>query len=105
MGSTVPSWLFSGREFDEERNNGSPIPGGSVLAMIRQRQFWLRYGLAALAVLAAFLTLQLLHGYFEDRSFTVIYVPVIVYAAFAGGAGPALFSTVLCLGSSAFLLR
>lgn len=73
--------------------------------MIRQHQFWLRYGLAALAALAAFLVLQLLHGYFEDRSFTVIYVPVIIYAAFAGGAGPALFATILCLGISAFFLR
>lgn len=73
--------------------------------MIRQHRFWLRYGLAALAALAAFLVLQLLHGYFEDRSFTVIYVPVIIYAAFAGGAGPALFATILCLGISAFFLR
>ena len=72
--------------------------------MNRQRQFWLRYGLAALAALAAFLTLRLLHGYFEDRSFTVIFVPVIVYAAFAGGAGPALFATVLCLGISGLFL-
>ena len=72
--------------------------------MIRQHQFWLRYGLAALAALVAFLVLQLLHGYFEDRSFTVIYVPVIIYAAFAGGAGPALFATILCLGISAFFL-
>ncbi len=72
--------------------------------MIRQRRFWLRYGLAALGALAAFLALRLLHVYFEDRSFPVIYLPVIVYAAFAGGAGPALFATVLCLGISAYFL-
>jgi two-component system sensor kinase FixL len=73
--------------------------------MTRQRRFWLRYGLAALAAVGAFTLLLVLQGYFEDRAFTVIYVPVIVYAAFAGGAGPALFATVLCLGVSVFLLR
>ncbi len=73
--------------------------------MIRQRQFWLRYGLAALAALVAFGFLLVLHGYFEDRAFTVIYVPVIVYAAFAGGAGPAIFATALCLAISAFFLK
>ena len=72
--------------------------------MIRQRLFWLRYGFAALAAIAALAVLLILQGYFEDRAFTVIYVPVIVYAAFAGGAGPALFATVLCLGISAFFL-
>ena len=72
--------------------------------MIRQRQFWLRYGLPALAALVALGFQLVLEGYFEDRTFTVIYVPVIVYAAFAGGAGPALFATVLCLGISAFFL-
>lgn len=72
--------------------------------MIRQSQFWLRYGLAAVAALVAFGLLLILQGYFEDRTFTVIYVPVIVYAAFAGGAGPALFATVLCLGISVFFL-
>jgi two-component system sensor kinase FixL len=72
--------------------------------MIRQRQFWLRYGSAALAALVALAFQLVLEGYFEDRTFTVIYVPVIVYAAFAGGAGPALLATVLCLGISAFFL-
>ena len=72
--------------------------------MIRQRQFWLRYGLAALAAMGAFGLLLVLQGYFEDRTFTAIYVPVIIYAAFAGGAGPALFATMLCLVISAFFL-
>ena len=70
--------------------------------MIRQRLFWLRYGLAAVAALAAFVLVLILQAYFGDRTFTVIYVPVVVYAAFAGGAGPALFATILCLGISAF---
>jgi two-component system, LuxR family, sensor kinase FixL len=72
--------------------------------MNRPRRFWLRYGLTVPAALVAFGLLLVLQKYFEDRTFTVIYVPVIVYAAFAGGAGPALFATVLCLGISAFFL-
>jgi len=35
----------------------------------------------------------------------VIYVPVVVYAAFAGGRGPAILATILCLCSSGFFLR
>jgi two-component system sensor kinase FixL len=46
----------------------------------------------------------MLHSYFEDRTFTVIYVPVVVFAAFAGGRGPAIFATLLCLASSAYFL-
>ncbi len=72
--------------------------------MIRHRRFWIRYGLATLVALAAFVLLLVLQGHF-DRTFTVIYVPVIVCAAFVGGAGPALLATVLCLGISAFLLQ
>ncbi len=72
--------------------------------MNRQRQVWLRYGSAALAGLVAFAIVLVLQRYFQDRTFTVIYVPVVVYAAFAGGAGPALFATFLCLGISGFFL-
>src|SRR5579863_1026893 len=72
--------------------------------MIRQRRIGLRYGLAALAALVAFAILLMLQHYFQDRTFTVIFVPVVVYAAFVGGAGPALFATVLCLGISGFFL-
>jgi len=72
--------------------------------MTSQRRFWLRYGSAALAALVAFVLRLMLHHYFEDRTFTVIYVPVVVYAAFAGGRGPAIFATVLCLGISGYFL-
>ena len=72
--------------------------------MMRQGRFWFRYGSAVVAALVAFGLLLALQGYFEDRAFTVIYVPVILCAAFAGGAGPALFATILCLGISAFFL-
>lgn len=74
--------------------------------MTSQRQFWLRYGSAAIAAgLALFLGLAL-HPYlgFEDRTITVIYVPVVVFAALAGGLGPAIFATVLSLCIMGLLL-
>jgi two-component system sensor kinase FixL len=73
--------------------------------MISQRQIWLRYGLAAVAATLAFVLSFTLHRYFEGRTFTVIYVPAVVYAAFAGGRGPAIFATFLCLCSSIFFLE
>jgi two-component system sensor kinase FixL len=72
--------------------------------MTSQRRFWLRYGSAALAALVVFVLRLTLHHYFEDRTFTVIYVPVVVFAAFAGGRGPAIFATALCLGISGYFL-
>lgn len=73
--------------------------------MISQHQIWLRYGLAAAAAGLAFVLHFTLHHYFEDRTFTVIYVPVVFFAAFAGGRGPAILATVLCLCISGFFLR
>jgi two-component system sensor kinase FixL len=67
--------------------------------------FWLRYGGAAIATALALLLRWLLFPYFEDRTFTVIYVPVVMYAAFGGGLGPAVFATLLCLGISGLFLR
>ena len=73
--------------------------------MTIQGRFWFRYGSAAAAALLAFMLSFTLYHYFGDRTFTVIYLPVILFAAFAGGLGPAVFATVLCLSISAFLLR
>src|ERR1700759_4819950 len=67
-------------------------------------RFLFRYGSAVAAALAAFILRAALQHYFEHRAFTVIYVPVVVFAAFAGGRGPAILATVLCLGSSAWYL-
>src|ERR1700745_4348843 len=72
--------------------------------MTSRRRFWFRYGSAAAAALLVFVVRFTLHHFFEDRTFTVIYVPVVVFAAFAGGRGPAIFATVLCLASSAYFL-
>jgi two-component system, LuxR family, sensor kinase FixL len=72
--------------------------------MTLRRRFWLRYGSAAAAALLVFVVRFTLHHYFDDRTFTVIYVPVVAFAAFAGGRGPAIFATVLCLGISGFFL-
>src|ERR1700756_3309933 len=72
--------------------------------MTTQDRFWFRYGTAASAAILVFLLLYILRQYFADRTFMVIYVPVIVYAAFAGGLGPAMLATVLCIGISLFFL-
>jgi len=72
--------------------------------MASKNHVWFRYGSAAAAAALAFVLLFILRRYFEDRTFTVIYVPVVVYAAFAGGRGPAIFATVLCIAISAFFL-
>lgn len=45
-----------------------------------------------------------LDGLFQDRSFFVIYVPVVLLAAAFGGGGPGLLATVLCLAASAWVL-
>jgi len=72
--------------------------------MTAHRRLLLRYGSAAVAAAAAFALRFMLHYSFEDRTFTVIYVPVVVFAAFAGGRGPAIFATLLCLCSSFYFL-
>src|ERR1051326_1135186 len=72
--------------------------------MTSQRRLWSRYGSAAVAAGLVFALRLTLHHYFEDRTFTVIYVPVVVFAAFAGGRGPAIFATGLCLGGSVWFL-
>src|SRR5215475_9602785 len=72
--------------------------------MTAQNRFWFRYGTAAVAAILVFLLLYLLRQYFADRTFMVIYMPVVVYAAFAGGLGPALLATILCIGISLFFL-
>jgi len=77
---------------------------GPDLWMTTQSRFWFRYGTAAAAAILVFLLLFLLRQYFGDRTFMVIYMPVVVYAAFAGGRGPAMLATVLCIGISLFFL-
>jgi two-component system, LuxR family, sensor kinase FixL len=68
------------------------------------RRIWVQYGTTAAAVCLALIIRLLLHPYFEDRTFTIIYVPVVMYAAFVGGRGPAIFATCLCLGISTLFL-
>jgi len=65
---------------------------------------WYRYGTAAAAAVLVFALRAALDHYFQERTFTIIFVPVVLFAAFAGGRGPALFATLLCLAISAGLL-
>ncbi len=72
--------------------------------MASSSQVWRPY---AVALAAAALVLVLrwhLHPYLEGRTLTIIYIPVVTYAAFAGGRGPAIFATLLCFGISALVL-
>ncbi|MES5485230.1 PAS domain S-box protein [Bradyrhizobium sp. INPA03-11B] len=64
-------------------------------------RIWYRYGTAAAAAALVFMLHAALDRYLEDRTFTIIYVPVVLFATFAGGRGPALLATLLCLGISA----
>jgi len=66
-----------------------------------------RYGYLA-AVVGATLALLLrvaLSGFFADRSFFVLHVPIVLVAAAIGGLGPALAATALCLGVSVVVLQ
>ncbi|HYD27697.1 PAS domain S-box protein [Brevundimonas sp.] len=42
---------------------------------------------------------------FGDRTFLILYVPVVLVAAALGGLGPALAATVFCLGAAAAILQ
>jgi two-component system, LuxR family, sensor kinase FixL len=72
--------------------------------MAAQNRFWFRYGRAASAAILVFGPLFLLRQTFGDRTFMVIYMPIVVYAAFAGGLGPAVLATALCVRISLFFL-
>lgn len=72
--------------------------------MTAQNRFLFRYGTAVAATILVFVLLYLLRQTFADRTFMMIYMPVVVYAAFAGGLGPALLASVLCIAISVFLL-
>lgn len=72
--------------------------------MAAQNRFWFRYGTAVAVAILVFGLLYLLRQFFADRTFVVIYMPVVVYAAFAGELGPAILATVLCIGISLFFL-
>ncbi|QOZ28484.1 Sensor protein FixL [Bradyrhizobium ivorense] len=67
-------------------------------------RIWYRYGTAAAAAALVFVARAALNNYFEDRTFTIIYVPAVLFAAFAGGRGPAILTTLLCLAISANFL-
>ena len=68
--------------------------------MNKQARLFIPYVTAAAATATAVTLRILLEHYFEGRTFTVIYVPVVVFAAFVGGRGPAIFATLLCIIST-----
>lgn len=79
------------------------MPIRSVITRSRSR----RYGYLV-AVVGAIIALSIRVGLgaaFGDRTFFVLYVPVVLVAAAVGGRGPALAATALCLAASAAILR
>ncbi|WP_298365097.1 PAS domain S-box protein [uncultured Bradyrhizobium sp.] len=67
-------------------------------------RIWYRYGTAVAAAALVFAVRAGLDNYFEDRTFTIIFVPAVLFAAFTGGRGPAILTTLLCLIVSAKFL-
>ena len=65
--------------------------------MNKEVRLFIPYAAAAAAAATAMTLHMLLENYFEGRTFTVIYVPVVVFAAFVGGRGPAILATLLCI--------
>lgn len=63
------------------------------------------YGAAVAGVLIALGVRWGLGDAFGDRTFFVLYVPVVLVAAALGGRGPALAATALCLAASATILQ
>jgi two-component system sensor kinase FixL len=63
----------------------------------KEVRLFIPYAAAAAAAATAMALHMLLENYFEGRTFTVIYVPVVVFAAFVGGRGPAILATLLCI--------
>lgn len=83
-----------------DREGSVPIRSAISHSLARRRGY-----LAALVGTAIALGARLALGSaFEDRSFFVLYVPVVLVAAGLGGRGPALLATALCLGISAAVL-
>lgn len=72
--------------------------------MSKRAKLVVSYTTAASAAAAAMLLRILLDHYFESRTFTVIYVPVVVFAALVGGRGAAIFATMLCITGSAIYI-
>ena len=92
----------------------APSPGNfrrSLEAMDTTRQSlvairppWVGYIAAIVGALAASALRLLLAPYFENRTFVVIYIPVVLVTALIGGFWPAMLATALCVGISTVLL-
>ncbi|MBU3973032.1 MAG: PAS domain S-box protein, partial [Alphaproteobacteria bacterium] len=63
------------------------------------------YAAAVIGVLIAIVIRLALGPTFGDRTFCVLYTPIVLVAAALGGRGPALLATALCLGISATTLQ
>ena len=74
----------------------------AILEAMSRRKGYIAVGVGA--VIAVFVRLGL-STQFEDRTFFIIYAPLVLVAAWQGGRGPALLATVIGLGISAATLQ
>ena len=77
-----------------------PSRAWAILSGQGVRGPWFGYGVAAAAAAVAFGLQLLLAPIFAERTIFVIFVPVVIAAAAAGGMGPALVATLLGLVAS-----
>ena len=94
---------------DETQDRASSRSGAEGPVQIRSaiiQSLSRRHGyVAALAGAAVVVLVRLgLNAPLADRSFFILYMPVVLVAAALGGRGPALLATALCLGVSALSL-
>ena len=80
------------------------MTGDNALAAVPHHQVWpfrrsvaMRYGVAVLAVLAAFTIRYLIYGDLQNRLVFTFFVPAAVVAVWYGGLGPGIAATVLGL--------
>src|SRR5476649_283426 len=72
-----------------------------------RRSSAMRYGVAVLAVLAAFVIRYMIYGDFQNRLVFTFFVPAAVVAVWYGGLGPGIVATILglLLGDYFFMMR
>lgn len=80
------------------------LSNNSVRRPIWLKRAWFGYIAAISGSVLALVVRFLFAPYFEHRTFLVIYVPTVLFAALFGGLGPSILATVICIGISAWFL-
>src|SRR5262245_43319835 len=75
--------------------SGGPDSQRSLGRWLAERQTWLLYGIAPIAIAIALAARFLLSPVLHDYSPYLIFIPAVLVAAGLGGLGPGLLATVL----------